>query len=187
MLLPVSINVGARLLQQRDIVTRLQTILAAHPGVHPGDIELEVLETSALEDISRVSQAMEECRILGVTFALDDFGTGYSSLTYVKRLPVSLLKIDKSFVRDMLTDQDDMAILQAIMGLAGAFNQQVIAEGVETLDHGVALMKLGCDLAQGYIISRPLPAGAFVQWARTWQSDPQWKTKTYPQGSGSSG
>lgn len=172
--MPVSINIGARLLQERDVVQRLQAIMAAYPGVSHGDIDLEVLETSALEDIDRVSQAMQECRALGVTFSLDDFGTGYSSLTYVKRLPVSLLKIDKSFVRDMLTDKDDMAILRAIMGLATAFQQQVIAEGVETIEHGTALMQLGCELAQGYIISRPLPAQSFAAWVKSWKCDPAW-------------
>jgi diguanylate cyclase (GGDEF)-like protein/PAS domain S-box-containing protein len=172
--MPVSINVGARLLQQHDFVQRLHAILRAHPGVDPAHVQLEVLETSALEDIGHVSRTMDECRQLGVTFALDDFGTGYSSLTYVKRLPVSLLKIDKSFVRDMLTDRDDMAILRAVTSLATAFQQDVIAEGVETLEHGLALMDLGCELAQGYFIARAMPAQDFVDWARTWQCDPAW-------------
>ena len=174
--LPVSINVGARLLQQHDFVQRIQTILAAHPGVDPRNVELEVLETSALLDIDRVSWSMQECRDFGVKFALDDFGTGYSSLAYVKRLPVTQLKIDQSFVRDMLVDKDDMAILRAVMGLATAFQQEVIAEGVETAEQGLALMQLGCDFAQGYFISRPLPAQAVPLWAQNWRSDPAWRT-----------
>jgi diguanylate cyclase (GGDEF)-like protein/PAS domain S-box-containing protein len=181
--MPVSINIGARLLQQHDFVQRLRNILLAHPGVKPAQVQLEVLETSALEDIARVSHTMNECRRLGVGFALDDFGTGYSSLTYVKRLPVSQIKIDKSFVRDMLTDKDDMAILRAVTGLATSFGLEVIAEGVETREQGVALMALGCELAQGYFIARAMPALEFVDWAGAWQCDPSW---TRPQ-SGSEG
>jgi EAL domain-containing protein (putative c-di-GMP-specific phosphodiesterase class I) len=95
---------------------------------------------------------------MGVEFALDDFGTGYSSLTYLKRLPVSTLKMDQSFVRDMLVNPDDLAILEGVIGLAKAFQRTVIAEGVETVEHGVQLLRLGCHLAQGYGIARPMPA-----------------------------
>jgi EAL domain-containing protein (putative c-di-GMP-specific phosphodiesterase class I) len=89
-------------------------------------------------------------------FALDDFGTGYSSLTYLKRLHVAVLKIDQSFVRDMLEDPDDLAILQGVIDLSAAFKREVIAEGVETAAHGTALLELGCDHAQGYGIARPM-------------------------------
>ncbi len=135
--LPVSVNIGARQLQQDDFVLRLQAILARHPEVNPASLELEVLETSALADMEQVSQVIEACHQMGVNFALDDFGTGYSSLTYLKRLRVALLKIDQSFVRDMLDDPDDMAILQGVIGLAAAFKREVIAEGVETVEHGL--------------------------------------------------
>jgi diguanylate cyclase (GGDEF)-like protein len=172
--LPVSINVGARLLQRHDFVQRIQSLLAAHTDVDPRNVELEVLETNALMDIDGVSLAMQECRDFGVTFALDDFGTGYSSLAYVKRLPVSRLKIDQSFVRDMLVDRNDMAILRAVMGLATAFQQGVIAEGVETTEQGIALMQLGCDCAQGYFISRPLPAQDIPSWVANWKVDAAW-------------
>jgi EAL domain-containing protein (putative c-di-GMP-specific phosphodiesterase class I) len=172
--LPVSINVGARLLQQHDFVQRIQAIFAAHPGVDPRHVELEVLETNALLDIDRVSRSMQECQEVGLKFALDDFGTGYSSLAYVKRLPVSHLKIDQGFVRDMLIDKDDMAILRAIMGLAAAFQQGVIAEGVETVEQGSALMRLGCDFAQGYFISRPMPAQDIPSWVSSWKVDVAW-------------
>ena len=171
---PVSVNIGARQLQQANFVLRLRDLLAAHPKVKPGDLELEVLETSALEDLEHVSGVMESCRAMGVTFALDDFGTGYSSLTYLKRLPVTLLKIDQSFVRDMLDDPDDLAILEGVIGLAGAFHRQVIAEGVETVAHGAMLLQLGCELAQGYGIARPMPAAALPGWAAAWQPDPAW-------------
>ena len=172
--LPVSVNIGARQLQQSDFVGRLRAILAAHPQVPAHRLELEVLETSALEDIAQVSQVIEACAQMGVMFALDDFGTGYSSLTYLKRLHVTLLKIDQSFVRDMLEDPDDLAILQGVIGLAAAFKRQVIAEGVETVAHGSLLLQLGCELAQGYGIARPMPADQLPAWAADWQADPAW-------------
>ena len=173
--LPVSANVGARQLQQPGFVSRLGQLLAAHPTVRPGDLELEVLETSALEDLGRVAQIIDECSALGVRFSLDDFGTGYSSLTYLKRLSVSQIKIDKSFVRDMRDDPDDLAILQGIVGMAGAFRRQVIAEGVETVEHGAMLLQLGCERAQGYGIARPMPAADLPGWAAAWRPDPAWR------------
>ena len=172
--LPVSVNIGARQLQQANFVMRLQAILARHPQVNPASLELELLETSALADMTQVSQVIEDCAQIGVTFALDDFGTGYSSLTYLKRLRVTLLKIDQSFVRDMLDDPDDLAILQGVIGLAAAFKRKVIAEGVETVAHGTALLGLGCELAQGYGIARPMPPDQLPAWAATWQPDLAW-------------
>jgi diguanylate cyclase (GGDEF)-like protein/PAS domain S-box-containing protein len=172
--IPVSVNIGAHQLQQMNFVQRLRAILAAHPQVKPGDLELEVLETSALEDLAHVSHVIETCREIGVMFALDDFGTGYSSLTYLKRLQVFQLKIDQSFVRDMLDDPDDLAILEGVIGLAGAFRRQVIAEGVETVAHGAMLLQLGCELAQGYGIARPMPAAALPGWSAVWRTDPSW-------------
>jgi diguanylate cyclase (GGDEF)-like protein/PAS domain S-box-containing protein len=170
----VSVNVGARQLQQSDFLQRLQTILAAHPGLPASRLELEILETSALEDVTQISRLIEACAAIGVGFALDDFGTGYSSLTYLKRLRVETLKIDQSFVRDMLDDPDDLAILEGVIGLAAAFRRQVIAEGVETAAHGQALLHLGCHMAQGYGIARPMPGAALPQWAADWQPDPSW-------------
>jgi diguanylate cyclase (GGDEF)-like protein/PAS domain S-box-containing protein len=180
--LKVSVNVGARQLQQGDFVQRLQAILARHPKVNPGSLELEVLETSALADMEQVSHVIESCHQMGVKFALDDFGTGYSSLTYLKRLRVALLKIDQSFVRDMLDDPDDLAILEGVIGLAAAFKREVIAEGVETVAHGTALLHLGCELAQGYGIARPMPAEQMPLWASTWQPDEVWSDFSWVDG-----
>jgi EAL domain-containing protein (putative c-di-GMP-specific phosphodiesterase class I) len=143
--------------------------------VSPAHLELEILETSALQDVVHVSGLIEDCRQLGVTFALDDFGTGYSSLIYLRRLRVALLKIDQGFVRDMLDDPDDQAILQGIVSLAGAFHCTVIAEGVETVAHGSRLLQLGCELAQGYGIARPMPAADFPGWADRWRPDAAWR------------
>jgi len=173
--LPVSVNVGARQLQQAGFAMRLAELLADHPTIRPGDLELEVLETSALEDLNRVAEIIEECTALGVRFSLDDFGTGYSSLTYLKRLSVSQIKIDKSFVRDMRDDPDDLAILEGILGLATAFHRQAIAEGVETIEHGTMLLQLGCERAQGYGIARPMPADEIQDWAAAWRPDAAWR------------
>ena len=172
--IPVSVNISAYQLQQADFVDRLRAILAAHPGVNPSCLELEILETTALEDVVRISQMIESCAQLGVNFALDDFGTGYSSLTYLKRLPVTSLKIDQGFVRDMLDVTDDLAILKGVIGLAAAFKREIIAEGVETIAHGSLLLQLGCDLAQGFGIAPPMPAIDLPAWALAWQPDPAW-------------
>jgi len=174
--LTVSVNMSAHHLQQPHFAQDLKARLARHLKVRPGKLELEVLETSALEDVESVSEIIRTCAGFGVAFALDDFGTGYSSLTYLKRLPAQTLKIDKSFVRDMLDDPDDMAILQGVIGLAAAFNREVIAEGVETIAHGTALLKLGCDMAQGYIIARPMPAAELPAWVAAWVPDAAWGT-----------
>jgi diguanylate cyclase (GGDEF)-like protein len=173
--IPVSINVGARQLQQIGFAESLRVSLAAYPQVNPADLQMEVLETSALEDMVHVTQAMAQCRAMGVQFALDDFGTGYSSLTYLKRLPVSQLKVDQSFVRDMLDDPDDLSILVGVLNMSASFHRQVIAEGVETIEHGLLLLRLGCDLAQGYGIARPMPAQDLPGWVATWQCDPLWR------------
>ena len=141
--IPVSVNIGARQLQQQDFVPQLSILLAKHPDLDPACLELEILETSALEDMAEVYDNIHACREMGVRFALDDFGTGYSSLTYLKRLPVDILKIDQSFVCDMLDDPDALAIVQGVIGLATAFRRQVIAEGVETVAHGTLLLSLG--------------------------------------------
>jgi diguanylate cyclase (GGDEF)-like protein/PAS domain S-box-containing protein len=175
--IPVSVNIAARHLQQSDFADRLQRILAAHASIRPGDLAMEVLESSALDDLNRVSQNIKDCQSLGVSFALDDFGTGYSSLTYLKRLPVSLLKIDQSFVRDMLDDPDDLAILEGVIGLSTAFRRDVIAEGVETIEQGELLLELGCEQAQGYGIGRPMPAADFPRWAAAWRPDARWLGK----------
>ena len=173
--IPVSVNIGAQQLQKEDFIQRLHHIMAKHPQVSAGSLELEVLETNALEDLAHVSQVIEACREIGVDFSLDDFGTGYSSLSYLKHLSVNQLKIDQSFVHDMLDDPDDLAILDGVLGLAGAFRREVIAEGVETVGHGQMLLQLGCELAQGYGIAHPMPADAIPAWAAAWHPDVSWR------------
>jgi hypothetical protein len=118
---------------------------------------------------------MLACRDLGIDFALDDFGAGYSSLTYLRRLPARQLKIDQSFVRGMLDDPEDLAILEGILGLAGAFHRRAIAEGVESVAHGEMLLRLGCELAQGYGIAQPMSAEAVPGWLAGWRPAPSWR------------
>ena len=154
----VSINVSTNHLQSPGFVTKLQQKLAVYPGLPPHQLQIEILETIALRDISAVSGIIEACAVIGVSFALDDFGTGYSSLAYLRRLPANTLKIDQSFVRDMLKDADDRSIVQGVIALAGTFKRITVAEGVETQEHYNVLRDLGCDIGQGYGIARPMPA-----------------------------
>ncbi len=170
----VSVNIGGLQLQQANFTERLATRLAAHPGVPPHWLRLEILETSALEDIAKVSGTMRACQALGVMFALDDFGTGYSSLTYLKHLPAEMLKIDQSFVRTMTEEAGDLAIVQGVISLAKVFQREVIAEGVETRSHGDLLLSIGCDLAQGYGIARPMPAKDLPEWVVAWEAKAAW-------------
>ncbi|WP_327438330.1 putative bifunctional diguanylate cyclase/phosphodiesterase [Pseudomonas donghuensis] len=172
---PVSVNIAARHVQRDDFVERLKLLLGRHPAVAPAMLDLEIVESVAIENIQRVSQCLEACQRLGVQFSLDDFGTGYSSLSYLKRLPTRTIKIDKSFVRDILHDQDDLALTRAVIGLARAFGRQVIAEGLETVEHGQLLMGLGCDIAQGYCIARPMPAEQVVDWVANYQQPLEWR------------
>ena len=105
---------------------------------------------------------------MGIGFSLDDFGTGYSSLTYLRKLSADTLKIDQSFIRDMMEDPGDLAIVSGVIGLASAFKRRVIAEGVETVAHGKLLLELGCPLLQGYGIARPMPAKDMPAWVKSW-------------------
>lgn len=177
--LPVSVNISAHQLQHESFVERLALLLAQHPHTPSKLLELEILETSALTDMAETSAVIESCRKLGVSFALDDFGTGYSSLTYLKHLRVGMLKIDQSFVRDMMDDPEDRAIVDGVIRLSKAFHMNVIAEGVETIAHGAMLLILGCDLAQGYGVARPMPAEDFPTWASTWTPDPLWPSTKF--------
>lgn len=173
--LVLSINVGADQLQTAGFADSLRYLLAKHPSVKASSLELEILETAALHDLIQVASVMEACQALGVSFSIDDFGTGYSSLTYLKQLQADTLKIDQSFVRDMLEDPEDLAIVDGIIGLASAFRRKVVAEGVESASHGRMLIQLGCDLAQGYGIARPMPAEALPDWIESWQQPAEWK------------
>ncbi len=171
----VSVNIAALQLQEPDFVSALKTLLGEFADVPVTHLELEILETAALHDIAHVSQIMTECSKLGIQFALDDFGTGYSSLTYLKNLPAKILKIDQSFVRNLLDDPEDIAITEGILGLARAFHRTPVAEGVETVQHGSLLLNLGCELGQGNGIAHPMPAEDLPAWLNSFQIAPEWR------------
>ena len=161
----VSVNVSAYELRSPAFVGQLAVALGRHPGLAPGALRFEVLESAALPDMAAAGAVMHACSALGVPFSLDDFGTGYSSLTYLKRLPATTIKIDASFVRGMLVDPADEAIVLGVIGLARVFGRESVAEGVETPQLIAALRKAGCGLAQGYAIAPPMPAARFEAWA----------------------
>jgi EAL domain-containing protein (putative c-di-GMP-specific phosphodiesterase class I) len=161
----ISVNIAARHIQMLDFVSQLKRSLEAFPALPQHRIEIEILESVALNDVEQTRHLILEVQKLGVDFSLDDFGTGYSSLKYLKRLPVNFLKIDQTFVRDLLVDKDDRAVVDAVIGLASAFNRRVIAEGVETTEHMKVLLEMGCEFGQGYGIARPMPAEAVLAWA----------------------
>jgi diguanylate cyclase (GGDEF)-like protein/PAS domain S-box-containing protein len=165
----VSVNVSARHLQEPDFAQRLSELLARHVEPLGPWLELEMLETAAHADIEATSALMARCRALGVRFALDDFGTGYSTLTYLKRLPVEVLKIDRSFVHHMLDDAQDRAIVEGVIGLARTFACSVVAEGVESPAQARLLLELGCDIGQGTGIAAPMPASQVADWVREWK------------------
>ncbi len=172
---PVSVNIAARHFQKEDFFERLQATLALYPEVSPSLLEFEILESAALADYHAMNELIASCKRLGIRFSLDDFGTGYSSLSYLKRLPVQTLKIDQSFVRDMLDDPEDRALVESVINIAKLFRLSVIAEGVESLDQGVLLLRLGCEVVQGYGIARPMPAESAADWARHYVPDAHWR------------
>ena len=173
--LPVSVNISAPHLQQPDFAAWMAQQLAGHPCIPAALLEIEITETAALYNIDPVAATLRELGELGIKTSLDDFGTGYSSLTYLRRLPLSTLKIDQSFVQGMMNDAGDRAIVQGVVGLAASFGYDVIAEGVETIEQGQMLLQMGCPLAQGYCVARPMPLAAFMEWASQWQAPAAWR------------
>jgi diguanylate cyclase (GGDEF)-like protein/PAS domain S-box-containing protein len=164
--LEVGVNISARHLQSADFVAELRRKLERYPDLPRGSLQIEVLETTALEDMGQSSEVIEACRELGVSFALDDFGTGYSSLVYLSKLGAETLKIDQSFVQGMQTNTGDHAIVKGVIALANTFGRETVAEGVEDGKLVQPLSELGCRYGQGYSIARPMPAGEFLAWFR---------------------
>lgn len=164
--LTLAINVSGRQFQQPDFVDNLsQQIKQA--GINPQRLKLEITESLMLHDVELVAEKMKILTELGVHFAIDDFGTGYSSLSYLAELPFETLKIDISFVRDMLTQPSMASIVKAIIQLADSLNLTTVAEGVETPEQAAYLKQLGCHAFQGYLFSKPVPAAEFIQTLHT--------------------
>lgn len=170
----VSVNVSPRDLLRPDFAARLAAHLGRYPQLHAGVLELEILETTAIKDFSAVAQSVAQCTALGIPVTLDDFGTGYSSLTYLRQLPVTAVKLDQSFVRGILTDQADRAILKGILVMTEGLGLRAIAEGVESVAHGRALVALGCTLGQGYGIAKPLQPEEVPAWIAAFEALPPW-------------
>ncbi|KQW36449.1 hypothetical protein ASC76_17370 [Rhizobacter sp. Root404] len=169
----VSINVSARHLQEPLFAQHLAGLLSRHQAPVAHRLILEVLETAAVADVDYTCALMEECRALGVRFALDDFGTGYSTFTYLKRLPIDMLKIDRSFVLNMLDDRQDLAIVEGVIGLSHTFGCSVVAEGVETRAQADRLIAIGCPTGQGNGIAAAMPADQVADWVRDYDGMPE--------------
>jgi EAL domain-containing protein (putative c-di-GMP-specific phosphodiesterase class I) len=168
--LGVAVNLSMRNLHDPEIADMIRQLLTRW-AVPPACLTIEITESSLMADAARAMEVLARLRAMGVGVSIDDFGTGYSSLAYLKRLPVHELKIDKSFVAHMASDDNDAAIVRSTVGLAHDLGLHIVAEGVEDQETWDLLTALGCDVAQGYFISRPLPALVLGEWLETarWQ------------------
>ncbi|OIN92367.1 MAG: hypothetical protein AUJ20_07965 [Comamonadaceae bacterium CG1_02_60_18] len=158
----MAVNVSALQFAQDDFVQGVAQAINLS-GANPTRLKLELTESMLLNNVEEVISKMHQLKTMGVSFSLDDFGTGYSSLAYLKRLPLDQLKIDQSFVRDLLTDPDDATLCQTIVSLGHNLGMHVIAEGVETEGHRAALAAMDCDAFQGYLFARPQPADKLLK------------------------
>lgn len=164
----VSVNISALQFHQAGFLDDVE-LLVAEAGAAPGSLELELTETILMSDMETCIQTLNAFRDLGYRIAIDDFGTGFSSLNYLRRLPVNLLKIDQSFIRDMRSDNASLAIVNSIIALANSLGMDTIAEGVETEEESALLASNGCYQMQGYHFSRPLPQDMFKRWLMDWE------------------
>jgi EAL domain-containing protein (putative c-di-GMP-specific phosphodiesterase class I) len=161
--LGMSVNLSAVQLRNPLLPEQIAEILQIN-GLSAAALTLEITESVAMQDPQTSIERLEQIRALGVRLAMDDFGTGYSSLAYLKRLPLNILKLDRSFVQDLESNPNDAAICTATIGLAHHLGLAVVAEGVETEGQHAFLDRLGCDVCQGYLFSRPLPGDALRRW-----------------------
>lgn len=161
----ISINIFPRHLKYPTFIEDLRNAVDTHwQQMPPNRLMMEIVETSDLEELAPIEAVIQECLQMGIPFSIDDFGTGYSSLIYLRRLSVQELKIDQSFVRDMLEDPEDRAIVVGVIGLGKAFGLRVVAEGVESQRHVQQLIDLGCNVAQGFGLGHPMPVAALQKW-----------------------
>jgi EAL domain-containing protein (putative c-di-GMP-specific phosphodiesterase class I) len=157
----VTVNLSGVQFRQANFIETVDTILK-ETGLNPAYLEFEITESILMENMEEVIAGLNTLKSMGIHISIDDFGTGYSSLSYLNRFPIDTLKIDQSFVKDIRTINDDLAIIKAIIALAGSLNLKVIAEGVETEEQLAFLHKQGSDMIQGFLFSPPLPAGRFA-------------------------
>lgn len=159
----VAVNISPLQLEEANFVELVQQILAEY-GLTPSQLEIEITETILLKNFDEVSKKINMLRALGIVVAMDDFGTGYSSLTYLQRLPIDVLKIDRGFVVDINSSEKSNVLIASIIDLSHAFGFKVVAEGIEDEQRIKALERMNCDVGQGYYISRPLPEDELVEW-----------------------
>jgi|GEM_PF-396129 len=170
----ISVNVDARQLMQTNFIDILAAEINKQPNFKAGSLELEILETTAIEDRLLVSKVLNRCLELGLELALDDFGTGYSSITYLRDFPVKTIKIDRSFIMGISHSEQDFNLVSHIILMANDMGKHVIAEGIESIEQGELLLGMGCELGQGYVIAKPMPASHVLAWVKDWQSYPTW-------------
>jgi EAL domain-containing protein (putative c-di-GMP-specific phosphodiesterase class I) len=161
----MAVNLSARQFQRGVVLQQVEAALVAS-GIPPDRLELELTETVLLNDHESVMSTLRRLKALGIKLSMDDFGTGYSSLAYLRRLPLDVLKIDRSFVMNADRDESDGEIVKMIIALAQTLKIDVVAEGVETESQAAFLLRCGCTTAQGYLYSKPQPAADFEKWLR---------------------
>ena len=173
----ICVNISPKQFKQKEFVQKIKDEFVKNEASLDllSHLEFEILETDVVENLSRSNAIVKECKALGLSFALDDFGTGYSSLMHLKELNIDTIKIDKSFVSNMLESSEDMAIVQAVVALASAFDISVTAEGAENIEQVISLMEMGCDEIQGFAIAKPMPSSEVLEFITNFIPDPRWK------------
>ena len=163
MLMPISVNIATRSLLDAAFPDRVRTLLARN-AVPPDQLTLEITESAVISDPVVAADVLSRLRGLGIRLSIDDFGTGYSSMTYLQSMPLNELKIDRRFITALESSHGNEAIVRAILQMAHALELEVVAEGVEDEATWTALAAMGCDVAQGYHLCRPVPAAELMSW-----------------------
>jgi EAL domain-containing protein (putative c-di-GMP-specific phosphodiesterase class I) len=165
--LTIAVNLSGLQFNQPDFISMIEAILAEYDIIHPNFLVFELTESVIMADTEKMFNKLWQLKSIGIKLSVDDFGTGYSSLSYLKSFPLDSLKIDRSFIKDLPNNEDDAAIVQAILALAATLNLSTVAEGVETSEQRDFLENSTCNSIQGYLFSRPIPAADFQQY---WQA-----------------
>jgi EAL domain-containing protein (putative c-di-GMP-specific phosphodiesterase class I) len=164
LLTTVSLNITSQSILLPGFVNTVESICESNKNIPVSSIQFEILETSILEDMEFAKKQLDEIRVLGIKVALDDFGTGYSSLGYLRNLPTDYIKIDQSFISGIIDNSGDQAIVKGLVQLSKDFDMKVVAEGIEDAAVLDKISLLGCDIAQGYYLSKPMPSESVIDW-----------------------
>lgn len=171
---PVSVNVMASELINDNFCDWLDGIFRHYSDVDPSMLELEIVESLQISDPISLFDVITRCRLSGVKFALDDFGTGYSSISHMRNLPADHVKIDKMFVNEIVHNIQDQELVKFIIAIVSVFEREAIAEGIENVNQGLMLMRLGCKIGQGFAIARPMAAVDLPSWVNEYKGHPEW-------------